>query len=245
MNIPAKCMDGTSRGGRRQMTVPKQSAELRVVYKRGGRHALVATVTVRGFDVYFGLPGGPEGMLTSSYHETGRTYTKVAGGRKRLIDKPIAPVQDFRGVKRAWETAPDPDSLNWDYRLRAEKGTRRNLTVDLDTLDSPVPPTVAIWMIERGGVTQLTDVMQAYRSSQLQEFVDYKIIDWTQPWLLVVVHKPTAVVLESLREQIPRLGLPEGGRIGGFVSGPGPPTGKMVKVWPEPEETTEIPTPEE
>jgi hypothetical protein len=36
--------------------------------------------------------------------------------------------------------------------------------------------------------------------------------------------------------------LPEGGWIGGFVSGPAP-TGKMVKLWPEPEETTELPIP--
>ena len=238
-------MDGTWRGSCGQMTGPRQSAELRVVYKRGGRHALVARVTVHGFNVYFGLPGGAEEMFTSSYHETGQTHTKVGGGRKRLVDDPRAPLEDFRGAVKAWEAALSPDSLDWGYPLRAEKGTRRNLTVDLDALDSPVPPTVAIWMIERGGVTQLTDVMQAYRSSQLQKVVDCKIIDWTQPWLLVVVHRPTAAVLESLRKYMADSGLPEGGRIGGFVSGPGPPTGQMVKVWPEPEEITEIPIPDE
>ena len=240
----AKCMDGTSRGSRRQMTAPKQSAELRVVYKRGGRHALVARATVHGFNVYVGFPGGAEETLTSSYHETGQTHTKVAGGRKRLIDEPRGPLQDFRGVKRAWQTAPNPDALDWDYRLRAEKGTRRNLTVDLDALDGP-PPTVDIWMIERGGVSQLADVMQSYRNSPWQEFADCRIIDWTQPWLLVVVHKPAAAVIESLRKYMADSGLPEGRPIGGFVSGPGPPTGKIVKVWPEPEEITEIPIPEE
>lgn len=227
------------------MTTAKQSAELRVVYRQGDRHALVARITVHGFNVYLGFPSGGEEVLGASYHETGQIHTKVAGDRKRLIDTPRAPVQDFRGAVKAWEAAPFPDSLDWGYRLQAEKGTRRNLTVDLDALDSPAPLTVAIWMIERGGVAQLAGVMQSYRSRWWQEFVDCKIIDWTQPWLLVVVHKPTAAVVESLRKYIADSGLPEGGRIGGFVSGPGPPTGKMVKVWPEPEEVTEIPIPEE
>lgn len=91
----------------------------------------------------------------------------------------------------------------------------------------------------------MADVMQSYRSSQSLEIVDCKIVDWTQPWLLVVVHKPAAAVVESLRKFIADSGLPEGGRIGGILRGPGPPTGKMVKVWPEPEETTEIPIPED
>lgn len=205
---------------------------------------MVARVTVHGFNAYFGFPGDAGEMLTSSYHETGQTHTKVAGGRKRLTDEPRAPLQDFRGVERPWASSPNPDDLDWDYRLRAEKGTRRNLTVDLDTLGGLVP-TVDIWMIERGGQNQLADVMQLYRSSRSQEFVDCKIIDWTQPWLLVVVHKPAAAVLESLRKYMADSGLPEVRPITGFVSGPGPPTGKMVKVWPEPEEITEIPIPEE
>jgi hypothetical protein len=224
--------------------IPRQSAELRVVYKQGGRHALAARATVRGLNVYVGLSGGAEEMFTESFHETGQTHAKVAGGRKRLRNEPRAPLQEFRGAERVLQAAPDPESLDWDYSPRAEKGTRRTLTVDLDALNGLVP-TVDIWMIERGGVSQLADVMQSYRSSWSHEFVDCIVIDWTQPWLLVVVKKPTAAVVESLRKYMADSGLPEGGQIGGIVSGPGPPTGKMVKVWPEPEEISELPIPEE
>jgi len=226
------------------MTVPGQSAELRIVYRQGTRHALAARITVRGLNVYIGFPDGTEEMLTSSYHETGQTHTKVAGGRKRVINEPKTPLQNFRGAERVWQAAPDPENLVWGYCLRTEKGSRKTLVVDLDTLDGLVP-TIDIWMIERGGVSQLADVMQTCRSSRSFEFVDCMIIDWTQPWLLVVIRKPTAEVIESLRQYIADSGLPEGGRILGVVSGPGPPTGKMVKVWPEPEEITELPIPGE
>ena len=217
----------------------KQAAELRVTYERDGRYALVARVTIRGSDVYFGLRGEKEEDLSSSYHETGQSHTKVAGGRKRLIDKTRPPVQGFRGLENVWQVAPDPEDLDWNYRLQAERGSRRNLTVNLDT-PGGVVPTVDIWMVERGGVSQLADVMQSYRDSRVHQFIDCRIIDWTQPWILALVWRPKDEVLESLRKYIEDSGLPTDGLFGGMVTGPGPPTGRVVKVWPEPEENAEI-----
>lgn len=215
---------------------PKQSAELRIVYQRKDRHALVGRVTVRGFDVYFGFRGqGSEEILGSSYHETGKTHTKIAGGRKRIIGSPVRPVQEFQGAQRVWAGGPSPEELTWKYRVRAELGSRRNFIVDLDALE--VVPTVDVWLIERGGVTPLADIMQAYRSSAYQQFIDCKIVDWTQPWVLTVAWSPKPEVLESLRKYIADSGIPPGGSIGAVVTGPGPPSGDVVQVWPEPSST--------
>jgi hypothetical protein len=185
-------------------------------------------VTVRDFDLYFAT--GDEDFQYS-LHETGKTHTKVAQGRKRLIDRPKARVQDLRGRMLFWQGAPDTESMLWNYRPQV-KEERRNLIVDVEGFKE-VDPTIDLWIIEKGGLSHLVNIIHRRYVRQLErELMDCAMIDWTQPWILAVVHKPSAELLDSMRKVVVAAGLGEGGRFSGVVTG-GPPVGGPIQVWPD------------
>ena len=208
--------------------VSKQRGELRVVLERGSSYALLSRVTVRGDNLYCGIHSSTkEELLRSTYHESGRGHIYVFDGAKRILNPRRERLRDFKGCERVWAIGDDPDALEWGYQLKG--GSKRmNFIVTID--DLPTPPTVDIWIIERGRLDSLADIIRFYQGHFAMRFLGFKLMDWTHPQVFAVAWRPSDEAIKSLEDFVKEQGLPPGGKVGPMVTGPGPPVGPVHTI---------------
>jgi hypothetical protein len=157
-------------------------AELRVVLCREGICSLLLAAVHRENDLYCFLPGALSGAtLASSYHQTGKSHTKVLGA-VRLLDEERLPLAAFRGRLRLWSGSWPADLLDWDYKLKPDSDLRRNLVLELDEL--PRAWFVDLWAIEVGRADLVRETLD--EAEELAPRLAALQIAWTQPQLLAV-----------------------------------------------------------
>ena len=227
-------LDGAVRcvgGGTTEMTatskVSKQRGELRVMLERGSSYALLSRVTSHGHNIYCGLHSSTkEELLRYTYHESGRGHIYVFDGAQRLPNRRRERLRDFKGCERLWAIGEDPDDLEWGYEPK-EGSKRMNFIVNIN--DLPTPPTVDIWIIERGRLDLLTDIILLYQDHFVMRFLGFKLMDWTQPQVFVVAWRPSDEAIKSAEDFAREQGLPPG-KVGSMVTGPGPPAGLIRTI---------------
>ncbi len=208
-------------------TVSRQRGELRVVLERESSYALLSRVTVHGDDLYCGIhTSTKEELLRSTYHASGQGHIYVFDGAKRVLNSRRERLGDFKGCERLWAIG-DPGDLEWSYQLK-EGSNRTNFIVNIDNLRTPC--TVDIWIIERGRVDLLTDIILLYQDHFMMRFVGFKLMDWTHPQVFAVAWKPSDEAIKSLEDFAKERGWPPGGKIGPMVTGPGPPKGPIHTI---------------
>ena len=194
----------------------QQRAELRVALQRKGRHALLYSASISGFDLYCSAHSGTtHHRLESSYHESGKTHTKVGHDAYRLDDGWERDLASFKGYRRLYSGSAAPDGLTWTYKPKKDSASRKTLVLDLDHVDLWI---VDLWMIEKHRLDLVLRVLD--RGCDF-EIVDHARIDWTQPWLYAVAWRPTDELVSGLRDS-----LPPGMKLSALATG-GPPVGPI------------------
>ena len=208
-------------------TVSKQRGALRVVLKRGASHALLSRITVDGDHLYCGIHSSTkEELLRTSYHADGRNHIYVFDGAKRVLNPRRERLRDFKGCERLWAIGDNPDDLEWGYQLK-EGSKRMNFIVNID--DLPAPPTVDIWIIARGRLDLLTDIIRLYQGHFVMRFLGFKLMDWTHPQVFAVAWRPSDEAIKSREDYARQQGFPPG-KAGAMVMGPGPPVGPIHTI---------------
>ncbi len=207
-------------------TVRKQRGELRVVLERGPSYALLSRVTVRGYNLYCGIHSSTkEELLRSTYHESGRGHIYVFDGAKRVPNPRRERLRDFKGCEKLWAIG-DSGDLEWTYQPK-EGPNRTNFIVNIDNLRTPC--TVDIWIIQRGRLDLLTDIIRLYQGHFVMRFLGFKLMDWTHPQVFVVAWRPSDEAIKSLEDYAREQGFPPG-KAGAMVMGPGPPVGPIHTI---------------
>ena len=89
---------------------------------------------------------------------------------------------DFAGRDRVAAASGSVDHLDWPYWLRSETARRRNLVLDLESINCP-SWTVEFWVIERDHRDLVDERLREVTDAGL--LVTYLLVDWTDPQILV------------------------------------------------------------
>lgn len=202
-----------------------QTAELRVVLKRGETYALLLRASLRNEDLYYSIHENAHWeMLRSSYHQTGKRHTYVDDRRYRVIYPPARRLLDFTGTERLWGASTEPDSLAWSYRPKADSSKRRHLILDVET--TPEVWSVDLWLVEKDRPDLANEVLGAYTDER--RILSYVQIDWTTPWIIAVAWGLTEETWQAMYDALPE--HLRGGKFVSITTGPPPPHGPPRRV---------------
>jgi hypothetical protein len=168
--------------------MPKQ-AELRIYLTRSdGQAALAGRLTVRGANLYIAtvMPGWGEAMR-HSLHESGQSHLYITGETRRIRhEHPVdAPPADLRGATvLVSASAPSPldPQLEWTYKPKPDRASRRNLAIEAETM--PSSWSIDFWAIEPGR-QDLVDAAVEELAARFQ-VLGHVLLDTTTPWILAV-----------------------------------------------------------